>query len=592
MFIKKIKIHNFMKYKDTTFELHPNMILLVGGNNSGKTTLLHALATWEYCKTVLIYEKSPKALLNGFRGDGYGITIDDFTPINLPSFKSLWTNLTAFGGYSLSIKCYWDDNSGIEKFLEISLALAQERLYIKPTASNLVEEDILPKIAYLPTFAGIGSKEQWFSKAYRNKLIGQGLAGAILRNQIMELWLQNIKLRNGRKNGRMRLSDADLKYIRENDPYDILNQYVFKVFQGVLYPKRFDPEFHTHVQINFRKGEINGKRFAPFPKYNERDIMMEGRGFLQWLSVLTFVLTPDIDVLLLDEPDSHLHCVLKSELFEDLKQIAAKQHKQVIVATHSSEVIKAFDYAEILSIVKGEPKYLTGEEGKCLVLSSLGTEFFPLLESLQRNKKAFLVENNSDAKFLEIFCNKFDIWPNNITIWATATKHKERKAFYNFLRNTIVDLKVLSLNDRDNRDYHDTMKSLHDKQFAADVHDGNCELRYRTWRRWEMESYLICPEAIARLVEKQNGGKNYDECLKEVNDYIGTLGVVVNVDYKQSDKTASNGVLFDRDAKELVYPVCEHFRISKFDIAREMSEDEIFEDVRTLLNEILEFSRL
>lgn len=427
-----------MKYRDTTFELHPNMILLVGGNNSGKTTLLHALATWEFCKTVLIYEKSPKALLNDFRGDGYGITIDDFTPINLPSFKSLWTNLTATSGYTLSIKCYWDDNTGNEKFLEISLALAQERLYIKPTASNLVEGDVLPKIAYLPTFAGIGSKEQWFPKAYRNKLIGQGLAGAILRNQIMELWLQNIKLRNDRKNGRMRLSDADLKYIRENDPYDILNQYVFKVFQGVLYPKRFDPEFHTHVQINFRKGEIKGKRFAPFPKYNERDIMMEGRGFLQWLSVLTFVLTPDINVLLLDEPDSHLHCVLKSELFDDLKQIAAKQLKQVIVATHSSEVIKAFDYAEILSIIKGKPKYLTEEEGKCLVLSSLGTEFFPSLESLQRNKKAFLVENNSDAKFLEIFCNKFDTWPDNITIWATATKHKERKAFYNFYETQLL----------------------------------------------------------------------------------------------------------------------------------------------------------
>lgn len=581
-----------MKYRNTTFELHPNMILLVGGNNSGKTTLLHALATWEFCKTVLIYEKSPKALLNDFRGDGYGITIDDFTPINLPSFKSLWTNLTATSGYTLSIKCYWDDNTGNEKFLEISLALAQERLYIKPTASNLVEGDVLPKIAYLPTFAGIGSKEQWFPKAYRNKLIGQGLAGAILRNQIMELWLQNIKLRNNRKNGRMRLSDADLKYIRENDPYDILNQYVFKVFRGVLYPKRFDPEFHTHVQINFRKGEIKGKRFAPFPKYNERDIMMEGRGFLQWLSVLTFVLTPDIDVLLLDEPDSHLHCVLKSELFEDLKQIAAKQHKQVIVATHSSEVIKAFDYAEILSIVKGNPKYLTGEEGKCLVLSSLGTEFFPLLESIQRNKKAFLVENNSDAKFLEIFCNKFDTWPDNITIWATATKHKERKAFYNFLRNSITDLKVLSLNDRDNRNYSDITKSLHDNHCPNDVHDGNCELRCRTWRRWEMESYLVCPEAIARLVQKQSDDKSYDVCLQEVKDYISTLGIVVQADYKQSDKTISNGVLFDRDAKELVSPICSKFRITKYDIAKEMNTNEIFEDVRTLLNEILAFSRL
>lgn len=581
-----------MKYKDTTFELHPNMILLVGGNNSGKTTLLHALATWEFCKTVLIYEKSPKALLNDFRGDGYGITIDDFTPINLPSFKSLWTNLTATSGYTLSIKCYWDDNTCNEKFLEISLALAQERLYIKPTASNLVEGDVLPKIAYLPTFAGIGSKEQWFPKAYRNKLIGQGLAGAILRNQIMELWLQNIKLRNDRKNGRMRLSDADLKYIRENDPYDILNQYVFKVFQGVLYPKRFDPEFHTHVQINFRKGEIKGKRFAPFPKYNERDIMMEGRGFLQWLSVLTFVLTPDINVLLLDEPDSHLHCVLKSELFDDLKQIAAKQLKQVIVATHSSEVIKAFDYAEILSIIKGKPKYLTEEEGKCLVLSSLGTEFFPSLESLQRNKKAFLVENNSDAKFLEIFCNKFDTWPDNITIWATATKHKERKAFYNFLRNSITDLKVLSLNDRDNRNYSDITKSLHDNHCPNDVHDGNCELRCRTWRRWEMESYLVCPEAIARLVQKQSDDKSYDVCLQEVKDYISTLGIVVQADYKQSDKTISNGVLFDRDAKELVSPICSKFRITKYDIAKEMNTNEIFEDVMTLLNEILAFSRL
>ena len=390
----------------------------------------------------------------------------------------------------------------------------------------------------------------------------------------------------------MRLSDADLKYIRENDPYDILNQYVFKVFQGVLYPKRFDSEFHTHVQINFRKGEIKDKRFVPFAKYKERDIMMEGRGFLQWLSVLTFVLTPDIDVLLLDEPDSHLHCVLKSELFEDLKQIAAKQLKQVIVATHSSEVIKAFDYAEILSIVKGKPKYLTGEEGKCVILSSLGTDFFPLFESLQRNKKAFLVENNSDAKFLEFFCNKFDIWPNNITIWATATKHKERKAFYNFLRNSITDLKVLSLNDRDNRNYSDITKSLHDNQYPNDVHDGNCELRCRTWRRWEMESYLVCPEAIARLVQKQSDDKSYDVCLQEVKDYIGTLGIVVHADYKQSDKTISNGVLFDRDAKEFVSPICSHFGITKFDIAREMSEDEIFEDVRTLLNEILEFSRL
>lgn len=46
MFIKKMQINNFMKYRDTTFELHPDMILLVGGNNSGKTTLLNEILTF------------------------------------------------------------------------------------------------------------------------------------------------------------------------------------------------------------------------------------------------------------------------------------------------------------------------------------------------------------------------------------------------------------------------------------------------------------------------------------------------------------------------------------------------------------------
>ena len=36
--------------------------------------------------------------------------------------------------------------------------------------------------------AGINSKEEWHTHAVRNKLIGQGLAGSVLRNQIMELF--------------------------------------------------------------------------------------------------------------------------------------------------------------------------------------------------------------------------------------------------------------------------------------------------------------------------------------------------------------------------------------------------------------------
>ena len=86
--IKRVEIRNFKRFKNQDVNLLPNTLsLVVGGNNSGKSTILHALAVWEYCKTVLKYEKSPKSILKNFRGDGYVVNIDYFTPINIPSIK-------------------------------------------------------------------------------------------------------------------------------------------------------------------------------------------------------------------------------------------------------------------------------------------------------------------------------------------------------------------------------------------------------------------------------------------------------------------------------------------------------------------------
>ena len=74
--IKKIEIHKFKNIDDATINLLPSKLtLLVGGNNSGKSTLLHALATWGFAKTVLIYYKSPNALLKDAKFDGLGISL-------------------------------------------------------------------------------------------------------------------------------------------------------------------------------------------------------------------------------------------------------------------------------------------------------------------------------------------------------------------------------------------------------------------------------------------------------------------------------------------------------------------------------------
>jgi len=112
-------------------------------------------------------------------------------------------------------------------------------------------------------------------------------------------------------------------------------------------------------------------------------------------------------------------------------------------------------------------------------------------------------------------------------------------------------------------------------------------LRYRTWRRWEMESYLFCKPAIVRLIMSKNPDIDEENASEHFDNLLRLIGLVYPVDYKVSEKSLSNGRLFGSDAKEILYPICDHFGINKYEIAKEMHADEIYDDVRTLIDEII-----
>ncbi|EJW0401156.1 AAA family ATPase, partial [Escherichia coli] len=139
MYIKKVELKKFKKYKNSTIQLNDELSLLVGGNNSGKSSLLQAMATWQFCKTLLEIEKGRVSWTENATNQGVGLGIVDFTPMFIPSLSHLWTNLksqkqTEDDGYTLKIKLFWDDILKNEKFLEIGLSLANDRLFIKNTS--------------------------------------------------------------------------------------------------------------------------------------------------------------------------------------------------------------------------------------------------------------------------------------------------------------------------------------------------------------------------------------------------------------------------------------------------------------------------
>ena len=527
------------------------------------------------------------SVLVGGHCDGYGVTLDEFTPINIPSFKYLWTNLKFQGSYILSIECQWILRDGTPRHLKIGLSLTQERLFIKKIQSDVTSYDELPRIAYLPTFAGINSKEQWLSTAMRNRLIGQGLAGSVLRNQLLDLqrryWQHYFEHRGAKK----RISDRDLRDLRENEPYSILNRILYDVFKGQIMIEPFNEKFHAFIHVNFIRGSVNSHNKFIYSRSDvKHDIMVEGRGFLQWLSVYTLAVSPDIDVLLLDEPDAHLHPSLQSEMLRKLNDIQIKTQRQILIATHSSEVIKTFDAVKIYALDKAKIGYLCDEDDKVRVLSGIGTEYFPIMDAIKANRKILFVENKSDADTLKRLCVKYDVWPNDVVVWSFANKHKERKHVFTMLLAQLHDpLHAISLSDRDNGLYEQTEQSLHDKSAGNDLVSGASKLSYMAWRRWEIESYLIIPAAIARLIQKRNPAKSVAECRSELDQYLQDhLSIVIHDDVLlQSERVTRNAPLFNMDAKDILNPICHQFSINKYDILDELQPNEICEDVKTLI---------
>ena len=433
--IEKVVLHRFKKYRDKEFTLLPGLSLVAGGNNSGKTTILHAFSVWEFCKTILEIEKGPESLRTGYKGQGLGIGSDEFSPLNIQSPRHLWTNLNPQkerepDGYTLWIELQWTHNKN-QKHLRISLSLANDRIFIKTTSTNVEKNDPIPNTVYIPPFAGIKTKEEKSSQAQQLRYIGQGLPGATLRTMLLEIHSENIKKREQLKLEKSKISDKDLTELRKTDSWEILQTNLREVFDSELSVRPYNDQLHTHIRVFVHKGKtVNGK-FSRHNKSNPRDLTAEGSGFLQWLSVFTFALSEKNNCILLDEPDAHLHPTLQEKIVTLLNTISTTKSKQILFCTHSPELIRKHPYEKILSITESKIKYLNCDNEKISSLAGLGSSYHPLLDKTKATKRILFVENNSDSEFIDKMAKKLgkEI-SSKFVAWPWPSKGSERKHLY------------------------------------------------------------------------------------------------------------------------------------------------------------------
>jgi energy-coupling factor transporter ATP-binding protein EcfA2 len=585
--ISKVTIRNFKRFKETTeLVLRPEGItFLAGGNNSGKSTLLQALGVWEFSRSVIEVNKGKTALLAGAKGHGVGVSAEAFSPIALPNLKHLFSDLRAFrgkqgDGYIMRIRCDWtaqSDPSGIHQ-LEFGLALSNDRLFMKCTFSNLTAADAIPRFAYLPSFAGISAHEERMSTAARKRWIGRGLAGAILRNLLYDFWRRNIEERERAKGPKGRISPVKLAELRKTDSWEQLLAVLEEVFKTGLTVRKFDDSYHTTIQVVIWDGQLLLKRFRKKAGTSEKDIMVEGSGFLQWLSVYALALNKELDVLLLDEPDAHLHPELQGHLLHKLAQLARENRKQVLLATHSTTILTETKVGQIFRME--DKAYLKDESGRVQLFIGLGSQYAPRLDQLKRCKRLFLHDGISDLEILQAWAKTLGYsWPEILVSWKYTKERDARIVLFEGLKSEIPELQGLSLQDRDD---HPFGQSKADLTFD-DLPLFKKGLGLRRWRRRNIENYLLHPAAIARAAGKTE---------QDVRAFLETVhGLSVTADFTDSDcpKTLANtdGKIIAKNDNSILT----EFGINYKQIAEAMLTAEIPEDPKTFLKQVMDLCR-
>jgi predicted ATPase len=578
--IRTVSFQRFKQFKDAYIELEPGLSLVAGGNNSGKTSLLHGLAVWEFCRTATLMERGKEGLLpKATNRQGFGLGDEQFSPINVPSLKHLWTNLKpakeqgASDGYSLRLTCEWGNTEPPRK-LGFALALVNDRLYIKTAVSNLKANDPVPQIAYLPPFAGITAREERINGAIRRRRIGEGLAGAVLRNLLLDMQQANMYRRSSllkrpaTKSGKRRtkISDADLRQLRETDPWELLLSALRGVFNAELIVGDFREEYHSYIEVQVVKGTVDGYQLTRHPGYNPRDLMVEGSGFLQWLSVYTLATSPDAQVLLFDEPDAHLHPSLQQEMLSRLGQIAKALGKQVMLATHSSEIIRNAEPEKILEIKSGgHTRYLTAHHQKVGLLEGIGAVYAPRIDQIRQTKRVLFIEGSSDLAILNGMASSAGMsLPKKWIEWRTTYSHKDRRSLWQALCEDMPDIVAVSLRDRDD----DPIKTV-----GEDLEDEigpNLKGFYsRKWRRRYIEAYLLWPPTLAACANSTP--EKVDAYLREQHG----IAIGNTFTHRHAPQT-----LLDVRAKDILAGL----RLNPIEVAHRLPPDAICEDIRALLN--------
>ncbi len=455
--LTRVALKHFKSFHTLTAELS-TFNVLVGANNAGKSTLLQAISL---IYTLLKLHRQGDTLLRAGR-------LVPTSALPVANLRDMWFQRRTRQGRAANIpivlRAEFSDGSYVQFAIRLVFGNANSRMEAEQGMSGTRLRALLAHPAvWVPSAVGIVRDEEYRTTARREGLVNAGRHNEVIRNLLLALYNEN------------------------HQGFSRLQEILAQRFNADLGDVRFEEDLDQFVTAEYRGASVR------------HDLYSAGAGFIQVVQLLAFVLTRSPSIVLLDEPDAHLHSSLQRIIIEVLEELSQDTGVQVLLATHSKEIINFVDPSRLLLVRSGEERVeLVGNQVTPItVLRGLGAIDNVDAYTLLRNRRCLFVEGPDDEVVLSRLAAKLGLrhFSGDDRVVAIPVGGADRfehvtqlDVLEQFLGHEIASLEV---RDRDGRTEEHRTRAV--EQARRPLH---------ILQRDSIESYLLCPAILARTVNQ------------------------------------------------------------------------------------------
>jgi putative ATP-dependent endonuclease of the OLD family len=426
MYLKKIHVKNFRCIKEINLELNSGLNVIIGANNSGKTSLLDslrlALSIGNFNRS--IYVSNEDFFVDEFGTKAQTIEIDLTFSELAPEDKGIFIEMLKVndnGNHELELHVRYkiERKNGIEKIrvrcwggekeantipIEIMElfhivyleALRDSENYLKPNRGNklgqlflkLVPEETSQEKHAQQIYESITSNEDWneiITEA--RKKINEHLENTTLEHDTLSIDINFAPMDFTKIAERLKIYIPILKKIKR--------ELIENIFEEEGWEKYFEDPYSNELILkkNIRellKNEANSElksKISKLEKFIQKfEIYQNGLGYNNLIYIATIIgdliervnrKSENYVALLIEEPEAHLHPQLQNILFNYFKNMESK-NIQIFLTSHSPTITAKTDIDTVI-----------------LMENSFNVDVLPL--------KDIEFEDETDKKYLQRF---------------------------------------------------------------------------------------------------------------------------------------------------------------------------------------------